>query len=113
MSSTSSSFVTPFSSARLRWKGSSFVRYSARSVATVSQALRKLKRQLGVVLAHRTSRSVRLTEAGERLYAGVRPALDEVRATVAAVGELATREEQPRLLQSSANCSSWRRPPSA
>ena len=57
------------------------------SASAVSQALRKLERQLGVVLAHRTSRSVRLTEAGERLYAGVRPALDEVRATVAAVGE--------------------------
>jgi DNA-binding transcriptional LysR family regulator len=58
------------------------------SASAVSQALRKLERQLGVVLAHRTSRSVRLTAAGERLYAGVRPALDEVRATVAAVGEL-------------------------
>jgi len=58
------------------------------SASAVSQALRKLERRLGVVLAHRTSRSVRLTEAGERLYAGVRPALDEVRATVAAVGEL-------------------------
>jgi DNA-binding transcriptional LysR family regulator len=60
------------------------------SASAVSQALRKLERQLGVVLAHRTSRSVRLTAAGERLYAGVRPALDEVRATVAAVGELGT-----------------------
>jgi DNA-binding transcriptional LysR family regulator len=60
------------------------------SASAVSQALRKLERQLGVVLAHRTSRSVRLTAAGEQLYAGVRPALDEVRATVAAVGELGT-----------------------
>ncbi len=59
------------------------------SASAVSQALRKLERQLGVVLAHRTSRSVRLTEAGDRLYAGVRPALDEVRTTVAAVGSLA------------------------
>jgi DNA-binding transcriptional LysR family regulator len=63
------------------------------SASAVSQALRKLERQLGVVLAHRTSRSVRLTAAGERLYAGVRPALDEVRATVAAVGELG---DEPR-----------------
>jgi DNA-binding transcriptional LysR family regulator len=63
------------------------------SASAVSQALRRLERQLGVVLAHRTSRSVRLTEAGERLYAGVRPALDEVRATVAAVGELG---DEPR-----------------
>ena len=41
----------------------------------------------------RTTRSVRLTEAGERLYVAVRPALDEVRAAVQAVGELA---DQPR-----------------
>ena len=40
------------------------------------------------VLVQRTTRSVHLTEAGERLYAAVRPALDEVRAAVAAVGDL-------------------------
>ena len=58
------------------------------SASAVSQALRKLEAQLGVVLLQRTTRSVRLTEAGERLYAAVRPALEEVRAAVAAVGEL-------------------------
>jgi DNA-binding transcriptional LysR family regulator len=58
------------------------------SASAVSQTLRKLEGQLGVVLLHRTTRSVRLTEAGERLYAGLRPALQEVRAAVAAVGEL-------------------------
>jgi DNA-binding transcriptional LysR family regulator len=35
----------------------------------------------------RTTRSVRLTEAGEQLYAAARPALDDLRAAVAAVGE--------------------------
>ena len=44
-------------------------------------------------LVRRTTRSVHLTEAGERLYSSVRPALDEVRAAVAAVGELG---DQPR-----------------
>src|ERR687884_1336904 len=58
------------------------------SASAVSQALRKLEEQLGVVLVQRTTRSVSLTEAGERLYASVRPALEEVRAAVAAVGEL-------------------------
>ncbi len=58
------------------------------SASAVSQALRKLEEQLGVVLVQRTTRSVRLTESGERLYASVRPALEEVRAAVAAVGEL-------------------------
>jgi DNA-binding transcriptional LysR family regulator len=58
------------------------------SASAVSQSLRKLEGQLGVTLVQRTTRSVRLTEAGERLYASVRPALEEVRAAVAAVGEL-------------------------
>lgn len=59
------------------------------SASAVSQALRKLEKQLGVTLMQRTTRSVHLTEAGERLYASVRPALEEVRSAVAAVGELA------------------------
>src|SRR5215207_4341289 len=58
------------------------------SASAVSQTLRKLEAQLGVTLVLRTTRSVHLTEAGERLYAAVRPALEEVRAAVAAVGEL-------------------------
>ena len=63
------------------------------SGSAVSQALRKLEQRLGVALVQRTTRSVRLTEAGERLYAAVRPALEDVRAAVLAVGELAG---QPR-----------------
>jgi DNA-binding transcriptional LysR family regulator len=54
----------------------------------VSQALRRLEERLGVVLMQRTTRSVHLTQAGERLYASVRPALEEVRAAEAALGEL-------------------------
>jgi DNA-binding transcriptional LysR family regulator len=61
--------------------------------SAVSQTLRRLEERLGVALVQRTTRSVRLTEAGERLYASVRPALDEVGAAVAAVGELG---EAPR-----------------
>ena len=63
------------------------------SHSAVSQALRRLEERLGVALVQRTTRSVRLTDAGERLYASVRPALDEVRAAVAAVGEFG---ETPR-----------------
>jgi len=63
------------------------------SHSAVSQALRRLEERLGVPLVRRTTRSVHLTEAGERLYASVRPALNEVRAAVAAVGELG---DQPR-----------------
>jgi DNA-binding transcriptional LysR family regulator len=61
--------------------------------SAVSQALRRLEERLGVPLVQRTTRSVRLTDAGERLYAEVRPALEQVRAAVAAVGELG---EAPR-----------------
>src|SRR6478672_10871077 len=59
------------------------------SGSAVSQSLRRLEERLGVTLVQRTTRSVRLSEAGERLYAAVRPALEEVRSAVAGVGELA------------------------
>src|SRR5688572_875608 len=58
------------------------------SASAVSQALRKLEERLGVPLVHRTTRSVSLSEAGERLYGSVRPALEEVESAAAAVGEL-------------------------
>ena len=58
------------------------------SASAISQSLRKLEGQLGVTLVQRTTRSVHLTEAGERLYASVRPALEEVRSAIAAIGEL-------------------------
>ena len=63
------------------------------SASAVSQALRKLEERLGVALVQRTTRSVRLTEAGERLYASVRPALEEVRSAVTALGEMS---DEPR-----------------
>src|SRR3954467_10792850 len=58
------------------------------SHSAISQTLRRLEERLGGPLVRRTTRSVHLTEAGERLYASARPALDEMRAAVAAVGEL-------------------------
>ena len=61
--------------------------------AAVSQAVRRLEERIGVALVRRTTRSIHLTDAGERLYGSLRPALDEVRAAVAAVGELG---EEPR-----------------
>ena len=58
------------------------------SASAVSQALRRLEARIGVPLVHRTTRSVHLSEAGERLYAAARPALADVEAAVAAVGAL-------------------------
>jgi DNA-binding transcriptional LysR family regulator len=61
--------------------------------SAVSQSLRRLEERLGVALVQRTTRSVHLTEAGERLYAEARPALEQLEAAIAAVGELG---DEPR-----------------
>ena len=58
------------------------------SGSAVSQALRRLEERLGVALVRRTTRSVNLTEAGERLYASARPALEDLRAAATAVSEM-------------------------
>lgn len=61
--------------------------------SAVSHAVRRLEERLGVTLLQRTTRSVRLTEVGERFYGAVRPLLQDFREAVAEVGELA---ESPR-----------------
>jgi DNA-binding transcriptional LysR family regulator len=48
------------------------------STSTLSQTIRSLEERLGVRLFNRTTRSVALTEAGERLLGQVHPALDEL-----------------------------------
>jgi DNA-binding transcriptional LysR family regulator len=58
---------------------SSFTRAAAQvgiALPTMSQTIRSLEDRLGVRLFNRTTRSVALTEAGERLLAEVRPILD-------------------------------------
>lgn len=81
------------------------------SGSAVSQMLRRLEERLGVTLVQRTTRSVRLTEAGERLYAAVRPALDGVRAAVEAVGEMADEPRGTVRLTVSASAESFLRGP--
>jgi len=46
------------------------------SPSALSQAIRGLEERVGTRLLHRTTRSVAPTEAGERLLAGVRPAIE-------------------------------------
>jgi DNA-binding transcriptional LysR family regulator len=59
------------------------------SGTALSKALRQLEQRLGVTLLLRTTRSVRLTEAGERFYSASRHALDALQAAAEAVGEMA------------------------
>lgn len=69
----------------------SFTRAAARlgvSQSALSQTVRGLEARLGLRLLTRTTRSVAPTEAGERLLRTVGPALDEIEAGLAALGEL-------------------------
>lgn len=70
--------------------------------SAVSQAIRKLEETLGIALVQRTTRSVSLTEAGERLYAEAAPALGDLRRAVEVTGSLSGRPQgQLRLAVSS------------
>jgi DNA-binding transcriptional LysR family regulator len=58
------------------------------SASTLSQTIRELETRLGVRLLNRTTRSVSLTNAGERLHARFRPAMVEMQAAVQDVTSL-------------------------
>src|ERR1700730_17483851 len=55
------------------------------SRSTLSETIRGLEEKLGVRLLNRTTRSVALTEVGERLLAELRPALDSFEAAVESI----------------------------
>lgn len=65
--------------------------------SAVSQALQRLEDRLGVALVQRTTRSVRLTEAGEKLYESARPPLLDLAAALQATREL--RQEPSGMLR--------------
>src|SRR3990170_8098927 len=70
--------------------------------SAVSQTMRRLEETLGIALIRRTTRSVSLTEAGERLYGEVAPAIADMRAAIEATGNLGERPRgQLRLAVSS------------
>src|SRR5438128_12499091 len=69
----------------------SFTRAAAQigvSPSALSHSIRALEERLGVRLLARTTRSVAPTDAGERLLAQLRPALDEIEAALTEVGRL-------------------------
>jgi DNA-binding transcriptional LysR family regulator len=55
--------------------------------STISQMIRSLEQRLGVRLFNRTTRSVALTDAGERLLGRIRPAIMELGSAVDGVNE--------------------------
>src|SRR5256885_10422524 len=59
--------------------------------SAVSQAIRALEARIGVALFSRTTRSVGLTEAGERFFARAKSAFDELVAAGEAARELGQR----------------------
>jgi DNA-binding transcriptional LysR family regulator len=72
----------------------SFARAAAElriSPSTLSQTIRELESRLGLRLLNRTTRSLSLTDAGERLHARFRPAMIEMEAAVEDVVSLRDR----------------------
>lgn len=61
------------------------------SQSALSHTVRRLEERLGVRLLTRTTRSVSLTEAGERLLLAVEPALGEISAGLSALSEMRDR----------------------
>ncbi len=59
--------------------------------SAVSQTIRRLEEGLGIALVSRTTRSVALTEAGERLYADAAPALSDMQTALDAAANLRGR----------------------
>src|ERR1700745_4374655 len=59
--------------------------------AAISQAVRSLEARIGAALFIRTTRSVGLTEAGERFLSRAKPAFEELVAASAAARDLGQR----------------------
>jgi DNA-binding transcriptional LysR family regulator len=81
------------------------------SATALSKALRRLEERLGVVLVQRTTRSVRLTGAGETFYSAARAAVDGLQAAADAVGELVDRPRGTLRLNVSSAAESFLRGP--
>jgi DNA-binding transcriptional LysR family regulator len=61
------------------------------SQSALSQTIRQLEARLGVRLLTRTTRSVSMTEAGERLVGTAAPRIEEIETELAAVSEFRER----------------------
>lgn len=81
------------------------------SGSAVSQTIGQLEERLGLPVFERTTRTVRLTEAGERLYAAVRPALEDLRTVEEEVKELGSEPSGTLRLNVSSGAESVLRSP--
>ena len=61
------------------------------SASSLSEAMRRLEARLGLRLLNRTTRSVTLTEAGQKLLARLDPMLDEIGAAIEDINALRDR----------------------
>jgi DNA-binding transcriptional LysR family regulator len=80
-------FLTFIAVARER----SFTKAAAKlgvSQSALSYSLRTLEARLGVRLLTRTTRSVSLTEAGDRLFRSIAPRFDEIESEISALSAL-------------------------
>ena len=59
---------------------------------TLSQIIRELEESLGVRLLNRTTRSLSMTAAGQRLYARFKPAMAEMQAALDDIGSLGDKQ---------------------
>src|SRR5258706_16479567 len=60
--------------------------------SALSHTMRQMEERLGVRLLHRTTRSVSLTDAGQRLLEQLRPAIDQI---AGALDDLSNRQQRP------------------
>lgn len=77
------------------------------STSALSQSVASLEARLGARLFHRTTRSVRLTDAGERFVADLAPAVAGIRDAIDRAGEEATTPSGTLRLNSSTGAARW------
>ena len=77
------------------------------STSALSQSVASLEARLGTRLFHRTTRSVRLTEAGERFVANLAPAIAGIRDAIDRAGEDSATPSGTLRLNSSTGAARW------
>lgn len=77
------------------------------STSALSQSVASLETRIGARLFHRTTRSVRLTEAGERFVAEVGPALADIRSAIERASDQGEAPAGTLRINTSAGAARW------